>query len=169
MARMASNSEAHQCCRKHLEFSPWFESCHPGSNSRRKSASYSRPDPRSDGAPSTFNICSRNCGASALEVGWWLGNHRGHQRCRGAMSNTLRGQSLAARQDCPALFTVNDLRIGVDEDGKAALCDADAKAYDVGVGHGPELIARRMRNYAPKMINGQPVLQPYRQATCRPA
>ena len=69
----------------------------------------------------------------------------------------------------PALITVNDLRIGIDEDGKAALCDGDAKAYDVGAEHGPELIAKRMREDPPKMINGVPVLQPLRQVTCRPA
>lgn len=69
----------------------------------------------------------------------------------------------------PSLLTVNSLRIGVDEDGQSALCDADGKAYDVGVGRGPELIARRMHGDPPVVIDGKPALRPLRQATCRPA
>ncbi|MFM0158520.1 MULTISPECIES: hypothetical protein [Paraburkholderia] len=69
----------------------------------------------------------------------------------------------------PALLTVNSLRIGVDEDGKAALCDSRDKAYDVGVHQGPELIGRRMHDDPPEMVNGEPALRRIRQANCRPA
>jgi hypothetical protein len=86
------------------------------------------------------------------------------------LSATLLAVNLWPRVTlAPAILTVSDLRIGVDEDGKPALCDTNQKAYDVGAGHGPELVSRRMKEPAPTVVNGQQVQNPVGQAICRPA